>query len=81
MRLMKKTYDDIVGCDSDFVLAYGTSYAKALPNFVSFGPQFPDEPDTAHQADEFLAIDKIFLAFQVYAEYMRAVITSEEKLL
>jgi succinyl-diaminopimelate desuccinylase len=76
LQLMKKTYDDIMEVDSGFILAYGTSYAKALPNFVSFGPLFPGEPDTAHQADEYLAIDKIILACEVYAEVMKKIITS-----
>ena len=76
LQLMKKIYDDIMGVDSDFILAYGTSYAKALPNFVSFGPLLPGEPDTAHQADENLAIDKIILAGEIYEAFIRAVMMS-----
>ena len=78
LQLMKKTYDDKMGAGSEFLLAYGTTYAKALPNFVAFGPVFPGEPDLAHQADERLSADKIILACEIYAEFMKAVVTSEK---
>jgi len=79
LTLMKKVYDDIIGTDSPFVPACGTSYAKALPNFVSFGPLFPGEPDSVHQADENLAVDKIILACEIYTEYLLAAITGGKK--
>lgn len=78
LQLMKKTYDDIVGGDFGFTLTYGTSYAKALPNFVAFGPGFPGEADTAHQADEYIATDKMLLACEIYAEYMKVIISSKK---
>ena len=77
LKLMKKAYDDVTGTDSCFTPGCGTSYAKALPNFVSFGPLFPGESDSAHQADENLAIEKVLLACEIYYEYMLSVITSD----
>ena len=78
LQLMKKTYDQCMGGDADFVLAQGTTYAKALPNFVSFGPLFPDEADSAHQANEYLSIDNIIKGCEIYAAYMEAVLLGAE---
>ena len=51
----------------------GATYARAMPNCVAYGAQFPHDfaPDAvkggAHQADEAMAIDGLMKAAQVYA--------------
>ncbi len=34
---------------------------------MAFGAQFPDEEDLAHQADEFITVQRMLLAAKVYA--------------
>jgi len=46
----------------------GATYARAFPNFVSFGMNFPHDKDMCHQADEFINIDKLILATNIYAK-------------
>lgn len=45
----------------------GATYARAFPNCVSFGMNFPGDIDVCHQADEFVSIDKLVLATNIYA--------------
>ncbi len=50
-----KTLQDVseeYGMDNRLQFAPGTSYAKSMKNFVSWGPVLPDEPATAHIEDE-----------------------------
>ncbi len=65
-----KTLKDVseeYGMDSSLQFAPGTSYAKSMKNFVSWGPVLPQEPATAHIEDERLSIDTMMLATKVYA--------------
>jgi len=55
------------GMDSSLKFAPGTSYAKSMKNFVSWGPVLPDEPATAHIEDERLSIKTMMLASKLYA--------------
>jgi succinyl-diaminopimelate desuccinylase len=55
------------GMDNRLQYAPGTSYAKSMKNFVSWGPVLPDEPATAHIEDERLSIDTMMLATKLYA--------------
>jgi succinyl-diaminopimelate desuccinylase len=55
--------------DSDlYALAYGSSYAKAMPNIVSFGPIFPGDPDTCHEINERVSIEQLLKAASIYFE-------------
>ncbi|MBE0688118.1 MAG: M20/M25/M40 family metallo-hydrolase [Anaerolineaceae bacterium] len=65
-----KTLQDVsaeYGMDNRLQFAPGTSYAKSMKNFVSWGPVLPDEPATAHIEDERLSIDTMMLATKLYA--------------
>ena len=55
------------GVDSALKFAPGTSYAKSMKNFVSWGPVFPNDPATAHTENENISIDSVLLATKIYA--------------
>ena len=46
----------------------GATYARAFPNCISFGMNFPGDKDMCHQADEFVDIDKLILSTNIYAQ-------------
>ena len=46
----------------------GGTYARAFPNFISYGATMPGDKDMCHQVDEFIEIDKLILASKIYAE-------------
>ncbi len=45
----------------------GGTYARAMPNCVAFGPNFPGSPETAHQADEYVILKELYRAMAIYA--------------
>lgn len=68
VQILKKTYDENMHTETEFDLAFGTSYAKAMPNFVSFGPIFPGTEDTAHEANERIREENFMKAQKIYIE-------------
>jgi len=57
-------------CKTNFepVAIGGATYARAFPNCISFGMNFPRDTDMCHQVDEFIEVDKLILASKIYAE-------------
>ena len=45
----------------------GGTYAKVLKQGVAFGAGFPDDEDLAHQANEFVDLNKMILSAKIYA--------------
>ena len=50
----------------------GATYARAFDNCISFGANFPSDPDMCHQTNEFIAIDKLLLSCKIYAKAILA---------
>jgi succinyl-diaminopimelate desuccinylase len=50
----------------------GGTFARAMPNSVAFGPQFPGHPSYIHQKDEYTEIEDLLLATTIYAEALYA---------
>ena len=59
VRAMAEAYEEATGLKNEFVLEYGASYAKAMPNIVSWGPIFPGEEDTCHEENEYISIKSL----------------------
>ena len=51
LQALASAYEDITGQKNEFTLAYGGSYAKAMPNIVSWGPIFIGEEDVYKRQD------------------------------
>jgi len=45
----------------------GGTYARAMKNFVAFGPVFPHGLELAHQADEYISTENLFRLARIYA--------------
>lgn len=56
-------------CNTNFepIAIGGATYARAFDNCVSFGMNFPGDEDMCHKVDEFIEIDKLLLATDIYA--------------
>ena len=65
-----KDVSEAYGLDAGFKMAAGSSYAKTMENFVSWGPNPPYEYNTAHMQDEKISMDTILLATKIYACYI-----------
>jgi len=46
----------------------GGTYARAIPNAVAFGPEFPGEPKTMHQKNEFIYTESLHRLTHIYAK-------------
>ncbi len=55
-----------------FELAYGTSYAKAMPNIVSFGPIFPGAEDSCHEVNERMELEQYWQCGTIYFQAIAA---------
>lgn len=69
LERMKEIYESY-GKKNDFFSAAGCSYAKAVPNFVSWGPVFHEDLDCAHMENEQISDDSFMLGAEIYAAYL-----------
>lgn len=53
----------------------GATYSRAFSNCVSFGMNFPGDEDMCHKVDEFVSIDKMMLATNIYAKAIYKLLT------
>lgn len=61
-------FNDTCGTAFEPIAIGGATYARAFPNFISFGMNFPGDKDMCHQVDEFVDIDKLILSTNIYAK-------------
>ncbi len=68
VRTLLRVYREVTGDQKAKPLAIGGgTYARAMPNCVAFGPNFPGAPETAHQADEHVILADLYRAMEIYA--------------
>jgi len=67
MRALLEAYEEGSGLPGEFILAPGTSYAKAMPHVAAFGPILPGSPDLCHERDERLALGDLDSCLSIYA--------------
>ncbi len=58
------------GIPTGWRVAGGTTYAKALPNFVGWGPTFEGDGDYAHMEDERFPIESFLLGTNIYVSWL-----------
>ncbi len=61
-----KVYEEETGKAAQPVAIGGGTYARALKNGAGFGPEFPGEPSTIHQADEYISLENIRKLAKIY---------------
>lgn len=69
LRLMGEVYEQY-GFRNDFEVGFGTSYAKAMGNFVSWGPNFPEQVNCAHMENEKISINTLMTAAKIYTLFL-----------
>lgn len=75
VQKLMKVYREGTGREDQPIAIGGGTYAKMFPNMVAFGPAFLEEPDTCHQPDECIPVDKFMLAIKLTADAMVALAT------
>lgn len=71
-------YEKVTGLKNEFALAYGGSYAKAMPNIVSWGPIFLGEDDTCHEPNEYISIESLLKNGVIFSYALEEIAGSSE---
>lgn len=74
---MRDAYE-LYGKKNEFLLAAGCTYAKTIPNFVSWGPVFPEDLDCAHMENEQAPEESFLLGAEIYTTYLLGEAEKEE---
>lgn len=69
LKIMNEVYEEY-GYEGGYKTTAGTTYAKAMDNFVSWGPIFPWDPKTAHMENECLSIETLLAATKIYSLFI-----------
>lgn len=59
-------YREVTGYDTEPMVMGGGTYARAMDNIVAFGPVFPGRECTEHQPDEYILIEDLYRAREIY---------------
>lgn len=67
VQALMKSYQSVTGDHENEPLKIGgATYARAMDNFVAFGPLFLNQEMTAHQANEYIEIKGLIDAIEIY---------------
>ncbi len=62
-----KIYNEYTGENKEPIAIGGATFARAFTNCVSFGAMKPDQPDMCHQVDEYISMNNLLDACNMYA--------------
>ena len=63
---LMEAYREITGDNTQAQLMGGGTYARAMDNIVAFGPVFPGSELTEHKADEWILVEELEKAREIY---------------
>lgn len=66
VQALIKEYRSVTGDTSEPIVIGGGTYARAMPGIVAFGPMKPDRESTEHQKDEYILIQDLLDAKEIY---------------
>ena len=69
IELLMDVYRENTGdTESKPIVIGGGTYARSIPKAVAYGPLFPSDDEVFHQKDEYIEIDSMMTAAQIYAD-------------
>ena len=71
-KKLLQAYRDYTGDLSEPLVIGGGTYAKALPGFLAFGPEFAHTPKLCHQANEYITQKDLLDAAKIYSRAIYA---------
>lgn len=81
LKVLADAYESETGAKNEFSLAYGGSYAKAMPKMVSWGPILPWMEDTCHEENEYIAAEDFFTNFRIYQKAILGIVKNKKSFL
>ncbi len=67
IKTLKEVYDEETGYNGIPESSGGATYARAMNNCVAFGMVFPTSEKTEHQPNEYITMDDLVKATEIYA--------------
>ena len=77
LKVFSEAYDRHWGIPYSGSIAMGGSYAKTMPDIVSWGPIFPGEEDSCHEPNESMSIESIEKCLLIYTEAIQKILFSD----
>lgn len=66
IQTMIGVYREVTGDMTEPMVIGGGTYARAMPGIVAFGPMQPGRESTEHQKDEYMLLDDLYQAQEIY---------------
>lgn len=66
IQAMMAVYRDVTGDTAEPKVIGGGTYARAMPGIVAFGPMRPGRECTEHEKDEYILLEDLFQAREIY---------------
>ena len=67
VRELLSVYHEVTGLPPYTIAIGGGTYSRSMDQCVAFGSNFPGDPELAHQAGEYIEIDKLLLNVRIFA--------------
>lgn len=71
-------YREVTGDDSRPISIGGGTYAKAMPNMVAFGPNFPEHENREHMEDEYILVEDFLKLEEIYERALAYLLESSD---
>ena len=71
-------YREVTGDDSRPISIGGGTYAKAMPNMVAFGPNFPGHENREHMEDEYILVEDFLKLKEIYERALAYLLDSSD---
>jgi succinyl-diaminopimelate desuccinylase len=69
VQTLLKAYQSVTGdMSSRPITIGGGTYARMVPNAVAFGAMLPGREDVAHRVDEYMVIEDLYTAIEIYIQ-------------
>lgn len=70
IQKLMHVYHEMTGREEQPLAIGGGTYAKAFQNMVAFGPAFPGDPESIHQPNECISVEKLMESLKLEAAAM-----------
>lgn len=77
VQALLNIYNEKMDANEKPIVIGGGTYCRDVKNFVSYGPVFPGDPELAHEANEFIELEKLVHCTKLYAQALYALLEGE----
>ena len=68
VKTLTKIFNEELKTNYEPLAIGGGTYARAFENCISYGMTMPGDIDMCHQVNEYIEIDKLLIATNIYAK-------------